>query len=258
MRSKEDAQDYRYFPDPDLPPLTIDEAWIERVRGTLPELPEMRRLRFMATSRTDLIEIVKSQSNLGQEDIGDELFEESVPGLQSSALRPTYGLPRYDAAALVSSRAMADYFEDVVAAGRGDPKLAANWVLGELSAATNRAEIDIDAAPIAPAQLAGLLGRIEDGTISGKIAKEVFDALWSGEGDVDAIIAGRGLQQISDAGAIEQIVDAVLAANPAIVAEFRAGKEKAFNSLVGKAMQATRGKANPAQVNAILRLKLGA
>jgi aspartyl-tRNA(Asn)/glutamyl-tRNA(Gln) amidotransferase subunit B len=255
MRSKEDAHDYRYFPDPDLPPLEIDDAWIERVRGEMPELPLMRRLRFMATSREDLIEIVKSQSTRAEQDIGDELFEESVPGLQASALLPTYALPPQDATALVSSRAMADYYERTVEAGI-DAKLAANWILGELSAATNRAEIEIDAAPIAPHQLAGMLRRIEDGTISGKIAKEVFDAMWAGEGDADAIIANRGLKQISDAGAIERIVDDVIKANPAIVAEFRAGKEKAFNSLVGQAMKATQGKANPAQVNAILRKKL--
>jgi aspartyl-tRNA(Asn)/glutamyl-tRNA(Gln) amidotransferase subunit B len=258
MRSKEDAQDYRYFPDPDLPPLAIDDAWIERVRTLLPELPAMRKLRFMATSRVDFIEIVKSQAGLDAEDIGDELFDERLPGLQASALRPTYALSAADATALVSSRTLADYYEDVVESGRGDPKLAANWVLGELAAALNRAEIDIEAAPIAPAQLAGMLARVADGTISGKIGKEVFDAIWAGEGDADAIIANRGLKQISDQGAIERIVDEVLAANPAIVAEFRAGKDKAFNSLVGQAMKATRGKANPAQVNAILKRRLGA
>ena len=257
MRSKEDAQDYRYFPDPDLPPLAIDDAWIERVRALLPELPAMRKLRFMATSRVDFIEIVKSQAGLDAEDIDDELFDERLPGLQASGLKPTYALSDADATALVSSRALADYYEDVVASGHADPKVAANWVLGELAAAVNRDEIDIEAAPIAPAQLAGMLARIADGTISGKIGKEVFDAMWAGEGDADAIIANRGLKQISDEGAIERIVDEVLAANPAIVAEFRAGKDKAFNSLVGQAMKATRGKANPAQVNAILKRKLG-
>ncbi len=256
MRSKEDAQDYRYFPDPDLPPLTIDDAWIERVRAAMPELPAMRKLRFMATSRADFIEIVKSQSNLALEDIGDELFDESVPGLQASAIKPTYGLPRHDATTLVASRALADYYEAVVEAARVDPKLAANWVLGDLSAAMNRDEIEIEAVRISPAELAGLLARIADGTISGKIAKEVFDAMWAGEGKADSIIANRGLKQISDEGAIEKIVADVLAANPAIVAEFRAGREKAFNSLVGKAMAATKGKANPAQVNTILKKKL--
>jgi len=258
MRSKEDAQDYRYFPDPDLPPLVIDEAWIERVRAEMPELPAMRRLRFMATSRVDLIEIVKSRSNVDQEGVDDELFDESVPVLQASALKATYGLPQSDATTLVSSRAMADYYEGVVATGRVDPKLAANWILGELSAAMNRAEIEIERAPISPVQLTALLSRIDDGTISGKIAKEVFDAMWAGDGDADTIIANRGLKQISDEGAIDKIVDEVLAANPAIVAEFRAGREKAFNSLVGQAMKATKGKANPAQVNAILKKKLGA
>jgi aspartyl-tRNA(Asn)/glutamyl-tRNA(Gln) amidotransferase subunit B len=210
----------------------------------------------MATSRMDLIEIIKNQSDLHEQEIGDELFEESIPGLQASALLPTYGLSHSDATTLVSSRAMADYYEAVVAAAHVDAKVAANWVLGEMSAAANRAEIDIVDAPISPAQLAALLMRISDGTISGKIAKDVFDAMWAGEGDADTIIANRGLKQISDEGAIEKIVDEVLAANPAIVAEVRAGKEKAFNSLVGKTMAATKGKANPAQVNAILKKKL--
>jgi aspartyl-tRNA(Asn)/glutamyl-tRNA(Gln) amidotransferase subunit B len=259
MRSKEDAQDYRYFPDPDLPPLVIDEATIEHIRSGMPELPALRRLRFMATSREDLIEIVKSQAGLDQEDIGDEAYEETIPGLQASAIKPAYGLSRADATALVASRAMGDYFEALVAAdAHVEPKIAANWVLGEVSAALHRAEIDIDAAPIAPTALAGLLVRIADGTISGKIAKEVFDAMWAGEGDADAIIANRGLKQVSDAGAIERIVDEVMLGNPAIVAEFRAGKEKAFNALVGQVMKASRGKANPAQVNAILKAKLGA
>jgi aspartyl-tRNA(Asn)/glutamyl-tRNA(Gln) amidotransferase subunit B len=224
----------------------------------MPELPAMRRLRFMATSREDLIEIVKRQAELDQEDIGDEAFEETVPGLQASALKPTYGLPAADASALVSSRAMADYYEALAGAGHVDAKIAANWVLGEVSASLHRAEIDIDAAPVAPAALAGLLRRIADGTISGKIAKDVFDAMWAGEGDADAIIANRGLKQVSDAGAIERIVDEAMAANPSIVAEFRAGKEKAFNALVGQVMKASKGKANPAQVNAILKAKLGA
>jgi len=228
------------------------------VRAALPELPSMRKLRFMAASRIDFIEIVKSRAGLGPDDIADEVFDERVPGVQASGLKPTYALSAADANALVASRALADYFEAVVAAGPTDAKLAANWVLGELAAALNRAEIDIDAAPIAPARFAALLVRIADGTLSGKLAKEVFDAMWAGEGDADAIIASRGLKQISDEGALERIVDEVLAANPAIVAEFRAGKEKAFNSLVGQAMKATRGKANPAQVNAILRRKLGA
>jgi aspartyl-tRNA(Asn)/glutamyl-tRNA(Gln) amidotransferase subunit B len=258
MRSKEDAQDYRYFPDPDLPPLVIDEAWIERVRAALPELPAMRKLRFMATSRTDLIEIVKRQSDRDTEDIDDELFDESFPEVQKSGLEPTYGLSATDASALVASRALADYFEHVVAAGHSDPKQVANWVLGELAAAMHRAEIDIEDVPIKPAQLAGVLARIDDGTISGKLGKQVFDAMWAGEGSADEIIANRGLKQISDESALERIVAEVITANPAIVAEFRAGKQKAFNSLVGQAMKATQGKANPAQVNAILKRKLEA
>jgi aspartyl-tRNA(Asn)/glutamyl-tRNA(Gln) amidotransferase subunit B len=218
MRSKEDAQDYRYFPDPDLPPLAIEEAWVERVRAALPELPQAMRERFA-----------------GQ-----------------------YGLTAYDAAVLTASREMAAYFEQTVAVLGGEAKLAANWIMGELSAALNRDELEVASAPIAADGLGRLLRRLRDGTLSGKGAKEVFDAMWSGEhaGDPDAIIASRGLQQISDAGEIERIVDDVIAAHAAIVAEYRAGKEKAFNSLVGQAMKATKGKANPAQVNALLKRKL--
>jgi aspartyl-tRNA(Asn)/glutamyl-tRNA(Gln) amidotransferase subunit B len=222
MRSKEDAQDYRYFPDPDLPPLVIDDAWIERVRADLPELPQAMQARFTAR----------------------------------------YALGAQDAAALTADRDTAGYFEAAVDALAGPAeasgKLVANWMLGEVSAALNRSDQRIAAAPVNAGRLAALLRRVGDGTISGKTAKEVFDAMWAGEhgGDADAIIAARGLEQISDAGAIEQIVDGVLAAHPAIVAEFRAGREKAFNSLVGKAMAATKGRADPAKVNAILRRKL--
>ena len=215
MRSKEDAQDYRYFPDPDLPPLVIDPAWIERVRSEMPELPEAKRARYVST----------------------------------------LALSADDAASLVANAAIARSFEATVDAGVAS-KLAANWHLGEFAAALNRTDIDAADAPVHGARFASLLKRIEDGTISGKIAKDVFEAMWAGEGDADAIIAARGLTQISDAGAIEPIVDGVIAANAAIVAEFRAGKEKAFNALVGKAMAATKGKANPAQVNAILKRKL--
>jgi aspartyl-tRNA(Asn)/glutamyl-tRNA(Gln) amidotransferase subunit B len=223
MRSKEDAQDYRYFPDPDLPPLVIGDDWLERVRAGLPELPAAMGQRFAAQ----------------------------------------YALPAADAAALTASRGLAAYFEDVVRAlggGASATRLAANWIQGDLAAAMNRAEIGIDQVPVSAAQLSRLLARILDQTISGKIAKDVFDAVWTGEhgGDADAIIAARGLTQISDEGAIERVVDEVLAANAAMVAEFRAGKEKAFNALVGQAMKATRGKANPGQVNAVLRRKLGA
>jgi aspartyl-tRNA(Asn)/glutamyl-tRNA(Gln) amidotransferase subunit B len=217
MRSKEDAQDYRYFPDPDLPPLVIDAAWIARVRAAMPELPAAKRQRYAAE----------------------------------------YALTGTDAASLTAAAGLATRFEDVVRSGV-EPKLAANWILGEFSAAINKADIDPDRAPVSGLQLGALLKRIADGTISGKIAKDVFEAMWAGEhgGDADAIIAARGLRQISDAGAIEAIVDEVLAANAPIVAEYRAGKDKAFNALVGKAMAATRGKANPAQVNAILKQKL--
>jgi len=222
MRSKEDAQDYRYFPDPDLPPLVIAQDWIERVRSALPELPEAMKKRFEAQ----------------------------------------YALGATDAVQLTGSLALACYFEAAVdAAGIAHAKPIANWILGELSAALNRGELDIAGSPVSAVQLGGLVRRIGDGTISGKIAKDVFEAMWAGEatGDdaADVLIAAKGLMQISDAGAIEKIVDDVLAANPAIVAEVRAGKEKAFNSLVGQVMKASKGKANPAQVNAILRRKLG-
>jgi aspartyl-tRNA(Asn)/glutamyl-tRNA(Gln) amidotransferase subunit B len=221
MRSKEDAQDYRYFPDPDLPPLVIAEEWIARVKAEMPELPEAMKRRF----------------------------------------ETQYGLPAYDAATLTGSRALAGYFEAAVAAlpggDAGAAKLVSNWVQGEVSAALNKAEIDVARSPVPAAHLAALLARIRDNTISGKIAKEVFDAMWAGEGDPGTIITKKGLTQISDESAIERLVDEVLAANPAIVAEFRAGKERAFNSLVGKAMAASKGKANPAQVNAVLKKKLG-
>ena len=216
MRSKEDAQDYRYFPDPDLPPLAIDAAWIERVRAELPELPQAMRARFITA----------------------------------------LGITPYEAATLTAQRDVADYFEAVLATGV-PAKLAAGWVLGEVSAALNRHDVAIAHAPVAPGALGKLLARIDDGTVSGKTAKDVFDAMWAGEGDADAIIERKGLRQISDEGAIEQLVDEVMAGNPAIVAEVRAGKERAFNALVGKAMAASRGKANPAQVNAILRRKVG-
>jgi aspartyl-tRNA(Asn)/glutamyl-tRNA(Gln) amidotransferase subunit B len=227
MRTKEDAQDYRYFPDPDLPPLVIDEQWIERVRSELPELPATKSARY-------------------QKD---------------------YGLSPYDATLLTHDAAIASYFEAAVDAlasklGRSRvdadvARMASTWVLGEVAAALNRAEIDASKSRVGPEQLAGLIARVHDGTISGKMAKEVFDALWAGEGDADAIIEKRGLKQISDADEIERIVDDVIAANAAIVAEYQAGKEKAFNSLVGKVMAATKGKANPTRVTAALRKKLG-
>jgi aspartyl-tRNA(Asn)/glutamyl-tRNA(Gln) amidotransferase subunit B len=216
MRSKEDAMDYRYFPDPDLLPLQISAEWIERVRQALPELPEAMRTRLA-----------------GQ-----------------------YGLGSYDAALLTSSRALARYFE-AAARQAPDPKVVANWVNGEVSAALNAGGLAIEQSPVSPAQLAALLSRIGDGTINQKTAKDVFAALWEGKAEsVDAYIDAHGLRQISDAGAIEAIVDQVLQANGAMVAEFKSGKDKAFNALVGQAMKATRGKANPTQVNEILRRKL--
>ncbi|HEY9279988.1 MAG TPA: Asp-tRNA(Asn)/Glu-tRNA(Gln) amidotransferase subunit GatB [Eoetvoesiella sp.] len=221
MRSKEDADDYRYFPDPDLPPLIIAPEWIEQVKAGLPELPAAKRARF--------------ESDLG--------------------------LTGYDAAQLTMDRGTAAYFEEVAGQlPQGQAKLAANWVLGELTAALNRDEIDLAQSPVKPAALAALIIRIIDGTISNKMARDVFAAMWSGEngGNADAIIEARGLKQISDSGAIGQMIDEVLAAHPAIVEEYRAGKQKAFNSLVGQVMKAAKGKANPQQVNDLLKEKLGA
>ena len=216
MRSKEDAMDYRYFPDPDLLPLEVAPAWIERVKGEMPELPGAMRERFVRD----------------------------------------YGLPEYDAGVLTSSKAMAAYYE-AVAGAVTDRKVAANWLMGEVSAALNKLDLEIDQCPVSASQLARLITRVLDGTISNKTAKEVFAALWAKEGETaEAIIEARGLEQISDVGAIEQLIDAVLAANAKSVEEFKAGKDKAFNALVGQAMRATKGKANPQQVNEILRRKL--
>jgi aspartyl-tRNA(Asn)/glutamyl-tRNA(Gln) amidotransferase subunit B len=234
MRSKEDAQDYRYFPDPDLPPLVISPAWIAEVKAALPELPDAMRARF----------------------------------------ETQYGLPAYDATTLTASRGLAEYFEATVTALGGEPKLVSNWVLGEVAAALNRSEVAIQEARVSPAELAELLKRFSAGSQNKEQAKKLFDLLWQGNrtvalvgqeirteagsiaAKIDRIVEENGLTQISDEAAIGKIVDDVLAANPAIVAEFRAGKEKAFNSLVGQAMKATRGKANPAQVNAILKRRL--
>jgi aspartyl-tRNA(Asn)/glutamyl-tRNA(Gln) amidotransferase subunit B len=221
MRSKEDAHDYRYFPDPDLLPLEIPRQWLDEVRASLPELPHVKRERFVAT----------------------------------------YAMTAYDAGVLTGSRELADYFE---AAAKGAPaqtaKLAANWVSGALSARLNEEGVDIGSSKVTAPQLRRLVERIADGTLSGKIAKDVFEAMWSGEavGDdaADAIIESRGLRQISDSGALEKIADEVIAANARQVADYRAGKEKAFNSLVGQVMKATKGKANPQQVTEILKRKL--
>lgn len=220
MRSKEDAQDYRYFPDPDLPPLVVDDRWIVEIRESMPELPEAMRERLIME----------------------------------------HGISNYDATHLTASRELVDFYGQTVKSLQdGDAatyKLVANWLLGTVSAALNKADLTIERSPVSPTALAGLLVRVRDNTISGKIAKDVFDAMWASGDTADAIIERKGLKQISDAGAIEKIVDAVIAENPAIVAEYRAGKEKAFNSLVGKAMAATKGKANPGQVNELLKKKL--
>ncbi|KAA9167570.1 Asp-tRNA(Asn)/Glu-tRNA(Gln) amidotransferase subunit GatB [Delftia tsuruhatensis] len=216
MRTKEDAADYRYFPDPDLPPLVVAPEWVEQVRADMPELPRAMAARFVEQ----------------------------------------YGLPEYDATTLTQSQAMAAYFEDTARACNA-PKLASNWIMGEISRRLNTEEIGMEAAKVSSAQLAALIKRIGDGTISNNAAKQVFEALWTGEGqDVDAIIEAKGLKQMNDTGALEKIIDEVIAANPANVEQYRAGKDKAFNALVGQVMKASKGKANPAQVNELLKAKL--
>jgi aspartyl-tRNA(Asn)/glutamyl-tRNA(Gln) amidotransferase subunit B len=217
MRTKEDAADYRYFPDPDLPPLVIEPEWVDRVRSEMAELPRVMAQRFV----TD------------------------------------YGLPDYDATTLTQSKAMAAYFE-AVARASGQAKLASNWIMGEVSRRLNATDAGIEQVAVSAAQLAGVIRRIADGTISNNAGRQVFDALWAGEGaDADAVIEARGLRQISDTGAIERIVDDVMAANPDNVAQVKAGKDKAFNALVGQIMKASQGKANPQQVNELLRKKIG-
>jgi aspartyl-tRNA(Asn)/glutamyl-tRNA(Gln) amidotransferase subunit B len=216
MRSKEDAHDYRYFPDPDLPPLVIDAAWIARVQGEMPELPGAMAERF---ARDD-------------------------------------GLAPYDALMMTQSLAFARYYEAVKAAGAA-AKLAANWLMGEVSRRLNAEERTIDACPVLPTTLAALIARIADGTLSNSGAKQALDALWTGDTDVDAVIAAKGLRQLSDTTELDRIVDAVLAANPKSVDEYRAGKDKAFNALVGQAMKASQGRANPAQLSELLKKKLG-
>lgn len=220
MRSKEDSQDYRYFPDPDLPPLVISQDWVERVKAAMPELPTAMRQRFI-----------------------DEL-----------------GLPEYDASILTQSKAMANYFQAVVAAvGKEQAKIAANWLMGDVSSTLNREGVDIGASPVSAVQLALLLQRISDGTITNKMAKEAFAAMWEAKSDdanlADKIIEAKGLKP-TDSGELEKIVDDVLAANAKSVEEYRSGKEKAFNAIIGQAMKATKGKANPAQLTELLKKKL--
>jgi len=215
MRTKEDAADYRYFPDPDLPPLVIGRDWVARVQSEMTELPRVMAARFV----TD------------------------------------YGLPEYDATTLTQSKAMAAYFE-AAAKACGQAKLVSNWVMGEVSRRLNAGEVGIEHAPVSAVQLAAMIGRIADNTISNSAAKQVFDALWTEGGEVDALIEAKGLKQMNDSGALEAIIDEVLAANPKNVQEFRAGNSKALNGLVGPIMKASKGKANPAQVNELLLKKL--
>ena len=215
MRSKEEANDYRYFPDPDLLPVRISDEFIEEIRATLPELPEAKKQRFI------------------------EDFE----------------LSDYDAEVMTSSRPLSDYYE-TVATQSGEAKLAANWVMGNLSAVLNKDDLDVKDSPVSAEMLGGMIKRISDNTISGKIAKDVFEAMWNGEGDADAVIESKGLKQITDSGAIESMIDEIIANNQPQVEEFRAGKEKVLGFFVGQVMKASRGKANPGQVNQLLREKL--
>ncbi len=216
MRSKEEANDYRYFPDPDLPPLVLDDNFIADVTKTLPELPDAKRARFMSQ----------------------------------------YGLNLYDAGVLTNSKAMAEYYERVVRESGADPKIAANWIAVELSGFLNNDNKEIQDSPVTVAHMAGLLKRLTDNTVSGKIAKDVLAAMWAGEGDADAVIEKKGLKQITDSGAIEKAVDEIIAKNPKQLEQYRAGKEALFGFFVGQVMKATQGKANPAQVNELLKKKL--
>lgn len=225
MRTKEDAADYRYFPDPDLPPLVVADSWVEQIKAEMPELPRHMAARFVEQ----------------------------------------YSLPEYDATTLTQSQEMAAYFERTAKAC-GQAKLASNWVMGEISRRLNTEEIGMDAVKVSSDQLAALIKRISDGTISNNAAKQVFEALWTGEGKnaeaadaaaaVDAVIEAKGLKQMNDTGALEKIIDEVIAANPGNVEQYKAGKDKAFNALVGQVMKASKGKANPAQVNELLKAKL--
>ncbi len=216
MRTKEDAADYRYFPDPDLPPLVVADSWVEQIKAEMPELPRHMAARFVEQ----------------------------------------YSLPEYDATTLTQSQEMAAYFERTAKAC-GQAKLASNWVMGEISRRLNTEEIGMDAVKVSSDQLAALIKRISDGTISNNAAKQVFEALWMGEGShVDAVIEAKGLKQMNDTGALEKIIDEVIAANPGNVEQYKAGKDKAFNALVGQVMKASKGKANPAQVNELLKAKL--
>jgi aspartyl-tRNA(Asn)/glutamyl-tRNA(Gln) amidotransferase subunit B len=216
MRSKEEANDYRYFPDPDLLPLVVTEDMIATARADLPELPHQKRQRFM----------------------------------------DKYGLSAYDADVLVSSRELASYFETVVSESGAQPKLVTNWIMGELSAALNKENLEITDSPVTTMQLAKLIQRIADNTISGKIAKTIFEALWNGQGDVDEIIEKQGLKQVTDSGAIEALVDKIIAGNPQQVADYRSGKDKLFGFFVGQAMKESGGKINPQQLNDLLKKKL--
>ncbi len=216
MRSKEEANDYRYFPDPDLLHVELDDSFIEQIRQTLPELPDEKKKRFMSD----------------------------------------FSLSTYDADVVTSSKPLADYYEAVVEASGSEAKLSANWVIGELSAALNKANLSINNTPVNATMLGEMIKRIADDTISGKIAKQVFEAMWNGDGSADAIIENKGLKQVTDSGAIEKIIDDIIAANPQQAEQYRAGKEKLFGFFVGQTMRQTQGKANPKQVNDILKKKL--
>jgi aspartyl-tRNA(Asn)/glutamyl-tRNA(Gln) amidotransferase subunit B len=245
MRTKEDAADYRYFPDPDLPPLVISQAWIDQIRTAMPELKKDRLDRFMAAP--------EYRSQLKQD-------------VTSAYNQHVYGLSAYDARVLASSKDLADYFEETAKACR-NPKLSANWIMGDVSRLLNHFGIGIEAIPVSAARLAALISRIQEGVVSNVAAKQVLEALWNAAGDsisdegafaiVDSLIESKGLRQMSDSSELEKIVDQVLAANPKNVEEYKSGNTKALNALVGQIMKGSKGKANPQQVNDLLRQKLG-
>ncbi|MDH4285091.1 MAG: aspartyl/glutamyl-tRNA amidotransferase subunit B, partial [Gallionellaceae bacterium] len=263
MRSKEEAHDYRYFPDPDLLPLEISEEWKEQIRASLPELPMLRRYRFMAPDAASFVSILQQQADIDFDANLDAAARRSLDEIRRFSkedivrAQNTYGLSSYDATALTADKVTADYFEQAVQIiGNENAKLAANWLIGEVSAQLNRDGLDMTQCPITPQQLGGMLKRIADNTISNSGAKEVFRSMWAEGGEADAIIEAKGLKQVSDSGAIEKIVDEIIAANADKVVEYRSGKDKLFGFFVGLAMKASKGKANPAQLNEILKKKL--
>ncbi len=275
MRSKEDAQDYRYFPDPDLPPLAIDRAWIEHVKAAMPELPRLRGLRFSAHSVEHLIELAKTGTAASRPDVAGQVVEHIDPELQKSLLKPTYGLASVEASALIDSMHRADYFEKVVSDGI-DAKIAAGWVLGEVAAALNRDGMDFDSIPLQPVELAQLLGEVQTGVLSKRQAKEAFSQIWDSakstrarivdagrvvaEGTVDvsamATILSNLRPQVSDETRLNTWIEDAITTNPKLVMDYKSGNKKAANALVGAVMKLSSGTANPNTVSTLLKTRL--